>query len=67
MNDEVVKLIMRRDGISYEEATQAIDECVRSIYEVLDEDLGSLDTYETVTGILARDLGLEPDYLEMLL
>ena len=67
MNDEVVRLIMRRDGISYEEATQAIDECVRSIYEVLDEDLGSLDTYEIVTGILAHDLGLEPDYLEMLL
>lgn len=67
MNDEVVKLIMRRDGISYEEATQAVDECVRSIYEVLDEDLGSLDTYEAVTSILARDLGLEPDYLEMLL
>ncbi len=67
MNDEVVKLIMRRDGISYEEATQAIDECIRSIYEVLNEDLGSLDTYEVVTSILAHDLGLEPDYLEMLL
>ena len=67
MNEEVVRLIMRRDGIGYEEAVQAVDECVRSIYEVLDEDLNSLDTYEAVTSILARDLGLEPDYLEMLL
>ena len=59
--DELVSLIMRRDGISRNEAANIIEDCQREIDDVLVHG-GSLYTIEEV---LKDYLGLEPDYFDL--
>lgn len=49
---------MNRDGISYADAKEAYLECKAEIMDAL-EGTSCLD----VEGILASELGLEPDYI----
>lgn len=60
--EEIVNILMRRDGITRNEAQNLIDEC-------MDEMSGSfyIGDYRTCEDIFASYLGLEPDYLEMLI
>lgn len=54
--DSVIKILMRRDGTSYDEALAQINECADAIRE------SGYDPFEADN--LIRDyLGLEPDYL----
>ena len=61
--NDLVKMIARRDNISINEAYDAIEECRTTIMRLIDEGSG----YDEVADILANDLGIEPDYLELIL
>lgn len=54
--NRVVKILMRRDGISQEDAQQLVDETRE---EILSVDMGITEADD----ILMSNLGLEPDYL----
>ena len=60
--ERVVKLIMKRDGLSYEDAKTEVSNTVDEMYEALE----SRDS-ELVEEILMNNLGLEPDYIPQLL
>lgn len=63
--DDIVSLLMRRDGISENEAWHLVKEC----REELDFLLANSDyaPYEEATDIIGSILGLEPDYLPILM
>ena len=52
--NKVVDILMKRDGISREEATRLVDDTREEILEA--------DPFD-VDDILAYNLGLEPDYI----
>ena len=51
--NEIIKILMRRDGLTKEEAMELIEECIDEI------ENGNLYACEDV-------LGLEPDYYDIL-
>lgn len=55
---EIIEILMRRDGISYAEAKTAYLECQEAIQDAIDND----EIFE-VEEILRSELGLEPDYI----
>ena len=57
MND-IVKIIMKRDGMTEEEAREYVDE----VMEEVNDAIASGD-YELAEDIFEGDLGLEIDYL----
>lgn len=57
--NEVIKILMQRDNLSYDEAANIFDD-VRD--EVLDAALHG--KWEECERIVASELGLEPDYLD---
>lgn len=60
--ERVVRLIMKRDGLSYEDAKTEVSNTVDEMYEALES--GDSDQVEE---ILMNNLGLEPDYIPQLL
>ena len=56
---EIVKILMRRDGISEEEAWDYVRECQEEINYVIEHDGGITE----VEDVIADILGLEPDYM----
>lgn len=67
--DEIIQILMRRDGITENEARNIVEECRAQIQDVLahGDIYSSYSLYDEVTDIMACSLGLEPDYLEFLL
>lgn len=61
--DEIIEILMRRDGDSHSEAVARYKECRRRL---MDEAVSTGD-YELATDIIAEELGLEPDYMMDLL
>ena len=61
--NEIINILMRRDGISREEAIARCKECRRRLHE---EAVPTGD-YEEAIDIIAEELGLEPDYMMYLL
>ena len=55
---EIIEILMRRDGISYAEAKESYLECQEAIQDAIDND----EIFE-VEEILRSELGLEPDYI----
>jgi len=55
---EIINILMRRDGISEEEAWNLVNEC----REEIEEAIARGDYIET-DDIIASYLGLEPDYI----
>ena len=55
--EEIIKILMRRDNISKEEAWTLVNE----VQEEINECVESEDFYE-IDDIVMRDLGLKPDY-----
>ena len=53
----IVKILMERDGMSKEDATEMYEETRSEI-----EDAISCGDFNLAEDILAGDLGLEPDY-----
>ncbi len=61
--NEIVEILMRRDGISENEAWNCVEECQNEINDILTWG-GTIDQIEDV---IADYLGLEPDYLDCFL
>lgn len=59
MNMDLVKLIVKRDGISENEAYEICEQCRHDILHAIDKNC----EIEEVEDILMDWLGLEPDYL----
>ena len=57
--EEIVKILMRRDSITENEAWNLVEECI--------EELQHCDNIFDAADIIADYLGLEPDYLDYLL
>ena len=60
--NEIIKILMHRDNISYEDAKERIRICEENL-----EDAIKYGDYEMAMDIISNDLGLEPDYLPILL
>lgn len=56
--EEIIRILMRRDGVSREEAEQAYIDCKCEIEEAL-YGTSCVDPED----VLASELGLEPDYI----
>jgi len=55
---EIVMILMRRDGISKEDAIALVKETMKSIRECIEEG-----DFEAAEDIFTSELRLEPDYL----
>ena len=60
--NEIVEILMRRDGISQLKAENLIEECREEVWGAV-----ARGNYQECEDIVASYLGLEPDYLEYLL
>ena len=60
---EIVEILMRRDGISENEAWDIVYATQDEISEAINEG----GSYLTITDIIACNLGLEPDYMDVFL
>ena len=60
--NEIVEILMRRDGISRNEAINIVEECRDEIFTA-----ASRGNYQEAEDILASYLSLEPDYLDYFL
>lgn len=60
--DEVIRILMHRDGIDKAEAKNMI----KGFFDDVEDVINSGD-YEAIEDILMDDLGLEPDYIPQLL
>jgi hypothetical protein len=61
--DELVNILMRRDGISESESLELIGNCQEEIDEILNKGGSYYEAEES----LRYWLGLEPDYMEYFL
>lgn len=61
--EEIIKILMRRDGISWLEAANMVEECQNEILEAIADNA----SYDDVADIIASELSLEPDYLDFLI
>ena len=57
--EEIISILMRRDGISKGAAAALCDQ----VQQEIDEVLGRSGSYDEVEDILMYNLGLEPDYI----
>lgn len=57
---EIIEILMRRDGISWLEAANMVEECQNEILEAIADNA----SYDDVADIIADMLGLEPDYMD---
>ena len=56
--EEIISILMRRDGVSYEEAKEMYLDCKSELMDALD-GTSCLDTEDVIMG----ELGLEMDYI----
>lgn len=61
--EELIDLLIDRDGISYAEAANLVDAVQDEVYYLID----GAGTYSDIEDLLASELGLEPDYMELFL
>ena len=61
--EQLAALISRRDGISLNEARNLIDETQEEINYIINNTL----SYDEIVDVIASNLGLEPDYLDLFL
>ncbi len=57
---EIIEILVRRDGISWLEAANMVEECQNEILEAIADNA----SYDDVADIIADMLGLEPDYMD---
>lgn len=60
--EDIINLISRRDNISYIEAMNIVNECMEEM-----EGAVMRGNWQEAEDILASYLGLEPDYLDILM
>ena len=64
---DILNLIERRDNLSKEEAYQVVSDVRAELKEILSYEYDPLYAYELAADLLRDELGLEPDYLQILL
>ena len=57
--ENIIQILMRRDQISYSEACRTVNNCIEELHEA--------QTLEECEDAVVYWLGLEPDYLDVLL
>lgn len=62
--EELARMIARRDGISFNEAMNCIDDCQNELNYLFQKPYYG---YDEVCDTIDYLLGLEPDYLDILL
>lgn len=60
---EIVEILMRRDGITEIEAWTIVENCQDEIDDIFNNAHNAYSMYEAVSDVLASMLGLEPDYM----
>lgn len=60
--EDIIQLISRRDNISYIEAMNTVNECMEEMEEAVAQGY-----WQEAEDILMAYLGLEPDYLDILM
>lgn len=65
--EAITQILMRRDGVSRQEARASIAECQRRIDVIIDSETRGVAGLEDVDNVLREELGLEPDYLDSFL
>lgn len=55
---KIIEILMRRDGLSYEDAKETYLECREAMLEAIDNG-----NFFEAEEILQYELGLEPDYI----
>lgn len=60
---KIIEILMRRDGLTENEAHSLLDECQRLIIHCIETG----GTYYDAVDIIEDMLGLEPDYLDLFL
>lgn len=60
--EDIINLIARRDNLSVLEATNIVSECMEEMEEAVAQGY-----WQEAEDILASYLGLEPDYLDILM
>ena len=60
--EDIIQLISRRNNISYIEAMNVVNECMEEM-----ENAITMGNWQEAEDILASYLGLEPDYLDILM
>lgn len=65
--DSIKKVLMRRDGISEQEAERHVDEVRDWIEEVVEEMGCPVEALLEIEAIILDEFGLEPDYAEELM
>lgn len=61
--EEIVKILIRRDGISDGEAEDIVNECQWVINDILDSEMSDFERMEEIEETIKDYLGLEPDYI----
>ena len=61
--EDIIRLIMRRDNISYNEARICVEDCVNEVERVVARG----GSYEEAEDVVYYALSLEPDYLDIIL
>lgn len=61
--EEIVKILIRRDGISDGEAEDIVNECQWLINDILDSEMSDFERMEEIEETIKDYLGLEPDYI----
>ena len=61
--EEIVKILMRRDGITDGEAEDIVNECQWVINDILDSELSDFEKMDEIEFTIQDYLGLEPDYI----
>lgn len=56
--NEIIRILMRRDGVTYDEAKEMYLDCKSELMDAI-AGTSCLDPEE----VLASELGLEPDYI----
>ena len=62
--EEIVKILVRRDGITENEAWAIVEECQKEIDDIFNNVHAPYSMYEAVSEVLQSQLSLEPDFIE---
>lgn len=65
--EDIVSLLMRRDGVSENEARNMIDCCRAEIHDLFSGESMGYGVYDEICEIMADYLSLEPDFIIPLL
>lgn len=61
--EEIIHILIKRDGISKLEAENIFEECQEVIADILDSELNDFERMEEIEFAIQDYLGLEPDYI----